>query len=42
MNVLKGLYPEKEIHGVIAYVDRSVPRKPRLVGGVEGHIIKII
>ena len=25
MNVLKGLYPDKEICGLIAYVDRSVP-----------------
>ena len=43
MNVLKGLYPDKEICGVIAYVDRSVPRS-RLsgIGGVEGDNIKII
>ena len=38
MNVLKGLYPDKEICGLIAYVDRSVPPS-RLsgIGGVEGH-----
>jgi len=38
MNVLNELYPDKEICGVIAYVDRSVPRKPLLLGGVEGNI----
>jgi len=27
MNVLKGVYPEKEIHGVIAYVDSKETRK---------------
>ena len=42
-NVLKGLYSDKEICGVIAYVDRRVPPS-RLsgTGGVEGHNIKII
>jgi len=43
MSVLKGLYPDKEICGLIAYVDRRVPPS-RLsgTGGVEGHNIKII
>jgi hypothetical protein len=42
MSVLKGLYPDKDICGLIAYVDRRVDRKPRLAGGGEGHNIKII
>jgi len=43
MNVLKGVYPDKEVHGVIAYVDRRVsPSRLSGIGGVEGHNIKII